>query len=137
MAEMEGSEADAMSRATFAEVLHQPLHFAVLAFLQAYRCQTWEPLARSILALTSHVTDASMVTPLARPSRSFCVTWPNAHAIAPHPACAAVRAARHLAVIGEEQEAFGIDVEAADRDDARHSGRQMREHGWAPFGIAM
>ena len=43
--------------------------------------------------------------------------------------------AGEFAVVGEQQQAFGVDVEAADGDDARHVLRQGAEYGGAAVGI--
>ncbi len=42
---------------------------------------------------------------------------------------------RQPAIIGQQQQPFGVDVEAAHRHHARHGGWQGIEHGGAPFGI--
>ena len=44
--------------------------------------------------------------------------------------------AGEAAVIGEEQEALGVDVEAADGDDARQVRRQRGEDRRPAFGVA-
>ena len=61
----------------------------------------------------------------------------RAHAIAAQPAGRRqFQHARKPAVVGEQQEPFGVDVEPADRDDARQVGRQRREHRRSPLRIA-
>ncbi len=57
----------------------------------------------------------------------------HAHAIAPEPAALRqLQGARQRAVVGEQQQPLGIEVEPSDRNDARHVLGQMREHGLAP-----
>jgi hypothetical protein len=41
------------------------------------------------------------------------------------------------AVIGEQQQPLGVEIQPADGDDARHIVRQRVEHGRASLGIAM
>ena len=44
--------------------------------------------------------------------------------------------AREAAVVGEEEQALGVDVEAADRDHPRHVRRQGGEDGRPAFRVA-
>src|SRR5260370_19679933 len=54
----------------------------------------------------------------------------NAHAIAPDPAARGkLQRPREAAVVGEEQQPFGGQVQASDRADARQLRRQALEHG--------
>ena len=54
----------------------------------------------------------------------------RAHAIAPQPAGRGqFEHAREAAVIGQEQQAFGVEVEPADADEARQVLRQALEDG--------
>src|SRR5215467_333519 len=61
----------------------------------------------------------------------------NAHLVAPEPAGRRqFEAPRQPAVIGEQQQALGIEVEAPYRDDARQSLRQPIEDRLAPLLVA-
>ncbi len=60
----------------------------------------------------------------------------GAHAIAPEPAGARqLEMPGERAVGGEQQQAFGVEVEPPDRDHARQLRRQRLEHGLAPLRI--
>jgi hypothetical protein len=62
----------------------------------------------------------------------------SADAVAPQPA--GVRQFQRTgqpAVIGQQQQAFGIEVEPADADKARQTFRQVVEHRGAPLGIVV
>ena len=60
------------------------------------------------------------------------------HAVAPQPAGRRqFEHARKAAVIGQQQQALGVDVEPADRHQARQLGRQHVEHGLAALGVAV
>nr|CAI0336319.1 hypothetical protein SHINE37_40173 [Rhizobiaceae bacterium] len=62
----------------------------------------------------------------------------GAHAVAPQPAGGRqLQHAREAAVIGQEQEAFGVDVEAADGHDARQVLGQVLENGRAALGVGI
>ena len=61
----------------------------------------------------------------------------GAHAVAPEPAGRRqFEQARQAAVVGQEQQALGVDVEAADGDDARHLRRQRGEYGRPALRVA-
>ena len=58
--------------------------------------------------------------------------------IAPHPAgLRQLQRPRQLAVVGEEQQALGIQVQPPDGDHARHARRQVLEHGRAPLRVGV
>src|SRR5205823_2840176 len=62
----------------------------------------------------------------------------GADAIAPQPAgVGQFERTRQPAVIGQQQQPLGVEVEPADRDQPRQSFRQIVEHGRPPFGIGM
>src|SRR5258708_6323505 len=59
-------------------------------------------------------------------------------AIAPQPAGIwQFERACQPAVIGQQQQAFGVEVEPADADQSRQSLRQIVEHRRPPFGVGM
>ena len=39
------------------------------------------------------------------------------------------------AVVGQQEQPFGIEVEPSDGDDARQAGRKVRKNGVAPFFV--
>ena len=60
----------------------------------------------------------------------------GAHAVAPEPAgLRQFQHPRQSAVIGQQQQALGVDVEPADREHARQVLRQRLENGGAAFGV--
>jgi hypothetical protein len=62
----------------------------------------------------------------------------GAHAIAAQPTCRRqFQDACETAVIGQQQQAFGVDIEPADADDARQVLRQRGEDGRASLGVGM
>src|SRR5438093_3333869 len=62
----------------------------------------------------------------------------GADAIAPQPAgVGQFERTRQPAVIGQQQQPLGVEVEPADRDQPRQSFRQIVEHGRPPLGIGM
>ena len=71
-----------------------------------------------------------MVTPLAQTiERRLIDRSMRPHAIAAQPAGRGqFQHPREPAVVGEQQEPFGVDVEPADRDEARQVRRQRREN---------
>ena len=62
----------------------------------------------------------------------------GADAIAPQPAgIGQFERARQPAVIGQQQQALGVEIEPADRDQPRQALRQIVEHRRPAFGIGM
>ena len=62
----------------------------------------------------------------------------RAHAIAPQPAGRRqFQRAREPAVIGQQQQAFGVEVEPADADQARQVLRQRAEDGRPALRVGM
>ena len=62
----------------------------------------------------------------------------GAHAIAAQPAgVGQFQRTCQPTVIGEQQQALGVEVEPADRDQPRQAFGQIVEHGRPPFGIGM
>ena len=76
--------------------------------------------------------------PSLKASSRACVDGPmRAHPVAAQPTGRRqFEHPREAAVVGEEQQALGVDVEPADRDDARQVRRQGVENGRPPLGIA-
>ncbi len=114
------------------------LDLAVLALPQ----RQGEPAVGSLHAiefgLDRPVLDAVHLDALAQPvERRLVDAAMGAHAVAPEPA--GRRQGEHAgkaAVIGEQQKAFGVDVEAADGDHPRQVLRQAVEDGRATFRVA-
>ena len=113
------------------------LHLAVLAFLQADRQPDVRALYLVELRLdrsVAHAFDRDAVLQLVEIGLGDCA--PGAHAVTPRPAGGRqFEQPRQGAVIGQQQQAFGIDIETADRNHARHAGRQALEDRRATFGI--
>ncbi len=114
------------------------LDLAVLALAQACVSQTLSPWARSSVASTGPYSIPSMVTPFLQLVEIGLVhVAEGAHAVAAQPA--GVGMGDHLgepAVVGEQQQAFGVDVEPA-MATTRGAGRgQAVEHGGASLGVA-
>src|SRR5882724_5229175 len=62
----------------------------------------------------------------------------GADAITPQPAgIGQFERARQPAIIGQQQQAFGVEIEPADRDQPRQAFRQIVEHRRPSFGIGM
>ena len=80
----------------------------------------------------------SIVTPSRkRVERGLVDRAMRAHAVAPEPAGRRqFEHARQAAVVGQQQQALGVDVEPADRDDARQIVGQRVEDRRPAFGIA-
>src|SRR5690242_13684721 len=138
MAEMERAELDADETRHFEpQSLHQTFHFAVLAFLERDAGPGVHALAA--FEVGDHRTIFYAVN---RDAGGQPVEIGLRHlAEQPCPVCALPAArwqfgpARELSVVGEEQEAFRIEVEPADRHDARQMARQIDEDGWSSFRI--
>ena len=114
-------------------------HLAVLAFADRER----EPDIRALLAVERRfdrpVVDAVDGDAVAqRVERLLPHLAVRAHAIAAQPpGRRQFEHARKPAVIGEQQQAFGIDVEPADADQPRQVFRQRPEDRVAPLRIGM
>ncbi len=120
------------------EMFEHALDLAVLALAQTHR----QPDVGALLALEPSL-DASVMHALDRQAfaqgvelrlRRLAV---RAHAVAAQPSRRRqFEHARESAVVGQQQQALGVDVEPADRDDAWQIGRQRVEYGRATFGVA-
>ena len=114
------------------EMLEHALDLAVLAFAQAER----EPDVDALHAIERRLdraVDDAVDRRRRRRSASSCawsIVAVGAHAVAAQPAGRRqLQHAREAAVVGEEQQALGVDVEPADRDDARQVFGQGVEDG--------
>ena len=111
------------------EMLEHALHLAVLAFAQA----DGQPEIRALHAVdlrldraVDHAVDGDAAAKLVE--RRLVDLAVRAHAVAPEPAGRGkLQHAREPAVIGEEQQALGVDVEPADRHHARQVRRKRGE----------
>ncbi len=131
MTELEGSigEAD-QPRYRVPQMFENPPHLAVLALLQ----RQGHPGVRALLAVELGAdraigdrVDGDASGERGEPRRIDKPVHP--HLVAPHPAGRRqFEAAGERAVIGQEEEALGIEVEAADRDESRQAGGQRPEH---------
>ncbi len=101
--------------------------------------QTLEPCLRSSvasIAAVEHAVDGDAVLQLVQ----FVLVdlAMGAHAVAAQPAGGGqFQHTGQPAVIGQKQQAFGIDVEAADRHNARQVFRQVVENRRAAFRIGI
>ena len=139
VAEFERTERDAdqpVDRKT--EVLEDFLDLAVFSFPQAQG----EPGVRALLAvklgLDAEIVDAVDGHAVGEPiERRLVDVSVRAHAIASQPASRRqLQHAREAAVVGEQKQPFGVDVEPADCDKARQVGRQHSENRVPPLRVA-
>ncbi len=139
IAEFEGAEGnadEAVDRKP--QVLEHLLDLAVLALAQAHG----DPGVRALLAvelrLDGRIVDAVEADPAAERIELRLVDGPvDADAIAAEPpGRRQLQDPRQAAVVGQEKQALGVDVETADRDDTRQVGRQGVENRRPPLGIA-
>ena len=139
-AELERTEGDADEPVDLeAERLEHALHFAVLAFAQA----EGEPAVGALRAVERRF-DARIVDTLdgdtvaQRIERRLVGGPMHAHAVTPQPAGGwQFEHARKTTVVGQQQQAFGIDIEPPDADDAREVFGKGGEDGGATLGIAV
>ena len=122
-----------------ADMFEHPLDLAVLALAQAHG----QPDIGALLAVKPGV-DALIVHAVNGHAFAQAVEHAlvglaiGAHAVAPHPAgLGQFQHPREAAVIGHEQQALGIDVEAANSHQPRQLGRQSGEDGGPPLGVAV
>ena len=139
LTELEGSEGDADQPVDLkAEAFQHALHFAVLAFAQA-QCQpavgALGAIERGVNARIVDAIDGDAVTQGVE--RGLIGLTMGAHAVAPQPAGGGqFEQAGKSAIVGKQQQAFGVDIEAADGDDARQALGQGFEDCRATFRIA-
>ena len=121
------------------EMLEHALDLAVLAFAQTHR----DPAIGALLAIEMRL-DPGIFDAVDRDALAKCVELGlvgraiGAHAVATQPAGRGqLEHASEPAVIGQQQQAFGVDVEAADGDEARQVFRQRVEDGRAALGIVI
>ena len=111
-------------------MLEHALHLAVLAFAQAHR----QPEIRALHAVdlrldraVDHSVDGDAAAELIE--RRLVDLAMRTDAIASEPSGGGkLQDAREPAVIGEEQQAFGVDVEPPDRHHARKLRRENGKH---------
>ena len=138
-AELEGAEGEADEAVDLKpDILQHPLDFAVLAFAQAQG----QPAVGALRAVERGV-DARIVDSIhgdafaQRIELALIGVAMGAHAVAPQPAGGGqLQQARQPAVIGEQQQTLGVDVEAPHGDDARQSLGQHIENRRAALGVA-
>ena len=123
------------------QMFEHALDLAVLALAQAHG----EPAIGALRAverrLDPGVIDAIDRDALAQPvERGLVGLALGAHAIAPQPAGRRqFEHAREAAVVGQQQQPLGVDVEPADADEARRVRpmlAQIIEDGLPPLGVA-
>jgi hypothetical protein len=139
IAEFERTEGDANQAVDRkAQVLEDFLDLAVFSFPQAQG----EPGVRALLAvklgLDAHVVDAVDGNSVGELVERRLVDVPmRAHAIASQPASRRqLQHARESAVVGEQQQPLGVDIEPADCDHARQVRREHRENRVPPLRVA-
>ena len=122
-----------------AKMFENALDFPVLAFAQAHG----EPDVGALHAVERGL-DAAIFDALNRDALSQRIKLRlghvamGAHAIAAQPAGGGqLKHAGKAAVVGEKQQAFGVDVEAANGDNAREIAGQILENCRAAFGIVV
>ena len=131
VAEFERTEGDADQAVDEKpQVLEHLLDLAVLSLPQAHCDPDIVALFAVEPGLDAQVVDAFDGDPAAQAiERRLIDGSMRAHAIAAQPAGRRqLEDARESAVVGEQQQPFGVDVEPADRDQARQAGRQRREN---------
>ena len=139
LAELEGPEGHADQPVDLqAEGFQHALHFAVLAFAQAER----QP-GIGTLGAVEHRLDAGIVDAIdgdampQRVERCLIGVAMGPHAVAPQPAGGRqFELAGEATIIGEQQQAFGIDVQPADGNHAGQAVGQRFEDGRAAFRVA-
>jgi hypothetical protein len=139
IAEFERAERDADQAVDRkAQVLENFLDLAVFSFPQAQG----EPSVRALLAVKlgfdAEIVDPVYGDPASEPIERRLVDAPVcAHTIAAQPAGRRqLQHAREPAVIGQQQQSLGVDVESADCDKARQVRRQHRKNRLSPLRIA-
>ena len=140
IAEVERPERDADQPVHLqAERFKHLAHLAVLALADA----EGQPDIGALFAVERRfdrpVTDAIDGDAAAQPvQRLLPHAAERAHAVAAQPACCRqFQHAREPAVIGEQQESFGVDVEPADADQPRQVSRQRAEDRVAAFRVGV
>lgn len=119
-------------------MLENDAHLAVLALAQAKR----QPYVIALLALDLRfhrpVGNALDLDPLGQRSEGRLIgAAEGAHAVTAQPAGRGqFEQALQPAIIGQQQQPLGVEIEAADGKQPRQIGRQIVEDGRAAFGIA-
>lgn len=115
------------------------LHLAVLAFAQADDQPSIAALCAFQRCLDGTVEDAVDGDAVPEVGQGLLLDLAmDADAITPQPAGGRqFQHARQPAIIGEQQQAFGVDVQPSDRHQPRQFGRQHVEHRLAAFGVAV
>src|SRR5271169_134289 len=139
IAEFERTERDANQPVDGkAEVFENALDLAVLALAQSHH----DPGVGALFALQPRL-DARVMDAFDRHALAQRIELRlqdlamGAHAIASQPTGGGeLEYAREPAVVGEQQQTFGVDVESADRYYARQIFRQRIEDGSTPLGVA-
>lgn len=136
LAEMKGSVGHTNEPRDFeAQMLHEALHLAVLAFAQSDHRPGIDALAAFERCLDRPIFDAVNRDARLQPVEiGLSHLAEEAHAIAPEPSLRGqFQLPREASVIGEEQQAFRVDVQPSDRHHARHVGGQALETVVRPF----
>ncbi len=122
-----------------AERAEHVLDLAVLAFAQTHGdpdVVTLGAVERRVDSAIKHAVDGNAFLQLVE--RCLIDLAMGAHAVAAQPAGRRqFQHARETAIIGQQQQAFGIDVEAADREHTRQFTRQIVENGRAAFRVGI
>ncbi|MNK69318.1 hypothetical protein D3C87_887010 [compost metagenome] len=122
-----------------AECAEHVLDLAVLAFTQAHAdpdVVTLGTVERRVDCAIKHAIDGNAFLQLVE--RCLIDLAMGAHAVTAQPAGGRqFQHAGKTAIIGEQQQAFGIDIEAADGQNARQFARQIVENGRAAFRVGI
>ena len=115
------------------------LDLAVLAFTQAHADPDIVALGaveRGVDCAVEHAVDGNAFLQLVE--RCLIDLAMGAHAVAPQPASGRqFQHAGKTAIVGEQQQAFGIDIETADGEHTRQFTRQIVEDGRAAFRVGI
>ena len=122
-----------------AQMLADALHLAVLALGNGDgepAVVTLHPLDLGLDWAIAHAFDLHTLLELLQ--RLFLDVAIGPHAVASDPAGGGkLEEARQLAIIGQQQQALGVEIEPADRDQPRQAIGQIIEHRRPSFGIGV
>ena len=138
IAQLEGPEGNADQPIDAeADMLKHALDLAVLALAQAHGNPDVRALRTIQLGLDAGIIDAVDAHAGAqRIEHGLLDLAMRTHPVAPQPTGSGqFEHPRQAAVIGEQQQAFGVYIEPPDGDDARHIRRQALKYRRASFGV--
>ncbi len=121
------------------EAFQNAANLAVLTFTQSDGQPDVRPLDTVERRLDRTVAHAIDLDPVCERVEPILIHHPErANAVAPQqPSRRQLKVARKRTARRQQQQAFGIGVQAADRDDARQVGRERLEDRFAALGITV